>query len=99
MLATSNRKHSLGLNCGSIITHSVLILCNSKVSYRDKTGKRSERTESYTSHQETEIIKKQIEFGLMNRSSIKDLVSRRILKFGDEVQVVTVEGKDEYERR
>ena len=77
----------------------MLTVDNSKVSYRDKSGKRSERTESYTSHQETEIIKMQIEKGLMNRPSIKDLVSRRILKFGDEVKVVTVEGKEEYERR
>ncbi len=45
-----------------------------------------------------EEVKRGLESQLLRRPSVGELVSRRILKFGDAVEVI-VEGKGEYERR
>jgi hypothetical protein len=62
-------------------------------------GTTETRTESYSSDTTMEATKRGLERQLSHRSTVRELMERRILKFTEDIKVVEVEGKEEYDRR
>ncbi len=69
------------------------------MSYRGKDGKREVRVEEVSSSSTMEDIKSGLQRKLSQRSSIRELLEKRILHFEDNVKVVEVPGNDEYDRK
>ena len=74
------------------------LLCR-RLSFKMDDGTTETRTESYSSDTNMEATKRGLERQLSHRSTVRELMERRILKFTENIKVVEVEGKEEYDRR